>query len=70
MRKEDEISFATGKSNVVKFKVVFLGDQGVGKSSVISRFIKNEFDETHNVQVRVNVAYRRHRLHLQESIHQ
>ena len=41
MKREDEISFATGKTGVVKFKVVFLGDQGVGKSSVITRFIKN-----------------------------
>jgi len=34
---------------VLKFKIVFVGDQGVGKSSIISRFIKNEFDQSHNV---------------------
>ena len=30
-------------------KVVMLGDQAVGKSSIINRYIKNEFDKTHNV---------------------
>jgi GTPase SAR1 family protein len=52
MRKDDEtISMATGKATVVKFKIVFVGDQGVGKSSIISRFIKNEFDQSHNVRI-------------------
>mgnify|MGYP002347135337 FL=1 len=27
---------------------MFVGDQAVGKSSIITRFIKNEFDPTHN----------------------
>lgn len=30
-------------------KVVMLGDQAVGKSSIINRYIKNEFDSVHNV---------------------
>ena len=51
MKREDEISFATGKAAVLKFKIVFVGDQGVGKSSIISRFIKNEFDQSHNVHL-------------------
>lgn len=33
----------------VKYKIVFLGDMSVGKSSIIERFIKGYFDE--NVQV-------------------
>lgn len=28
-----------------KIKVVFLGDRGVGKSSIITRFITKQFDE-------------------------
>lgn len=48
-RAEDNISFTTNKKNKIKFKVVFIGDQAVGKSSIINRFIKNEFEATHNV---------------------
>ena len=33
---------------MLKFKLMFVGDQAVGKSSIITRFIKNEFDPTHN----------------------
>jgi GTPase SAR1 family protein len=46
---DDELSFATNKKHTMKFKIVFVGDQSVGKSSIISRFIKNEFDSMHNV---------------------
>lgn len=38
---EDEISYATNKKHTIKFKIVFIGDQAVGKSSIINRFIKN-----------------------------
>lgn len=48
-RYDDEISYATNKKHTIKFKIVFIGDQSVGKSSIINRFIKNEFDTTHNV---------------------
>lgn len=46
---EEDLSYATHKKHTVKYKIVFVGDQAVGKSSVINRFIKNEFDSTHNV---------------------
>jgi len=32
-----------------KFKIVFLGDQGVGKTSIIKRFIYETFDENNAV---------------------
>ncbi len=32
-----------------KFKLVFLGDMGVGKTSIIDRFIRDEFDSANNV---------------------
>lgn len=35
---------------LVQCKVVMLGDQAVGKSSIINRYINNEFDRAHNVQ--------------------
>jgi len=33
----------------IKFKIVLLGDQHVGKSSIIDRFINDKFEETYNV---------------------
>lgn len=48
-REEDEISYATNKKSTIKLKFVFVGDQNVGKSSIITRFIKNEFNSTHYV---------------------
>jgi GTPase SAR1 family protein len=32
-----------------KYKIVFLGDMSVGKSSIIERFMKGCFNEKHNV---------------------
>lgn len=46
---EEDLSLATHKKHTIKFKIVFIGDQAVGKSSIINRFIKDEFDTTHNV---------------------
>ena len=55
MKKEDEeISFATNKKNMMKFKLVFVGDQAVGKSSIITRFIKDQFDPAHNPTVGID----------------
>jgi Ras-related protein Rab-6A len=31
--------------NISKHKLVFLGDQGVGKTSIINRFIFDSFDD-------------------------
>lgn len=35
---------ADSSSNQMKYKIVFLGDQGVGKSSLILRFTQDTFD--------------------------
>jgi GTPase SAR1 family protein len=35
--------------NGQKYKVVLLGDSGVGKSSIIDRFVKGEIDYQHQV---------------------
>ena len=39
----DEIKYET--QNIENFKVVLIGDTGVGKSSIINRFIKKDFKE-------------------------
>ena len=31
------------KGNILKFKLVFIGDQSVGKTSIINRFIYDTF---------------------------
>jgi small GTP-binding protein len=36
-----------------KIKIVLLGDRSVGKSSIVKRFIRNEFDANQNVVVPV-----------------
>jgi len=40
------ISTMTGKT---KIKIVFLGSQSVGKSSIIEKYIHDRFEETANV---------------------
>lgn len=47
----DNISFSSNRSSIQKFKIVLVGDQNVGKSSIIARYIRNEFDPTKNVDV-------------------
>lgn len=37
----DQISFSSNRNTMQKFKVVLVGDQNVGKSSIIARYIKN-----------------------------
>jgi len=66
MKKDDQISFASNRLSIQKFKVVLVGDQNAGKSSILIRYIKNEFDKTNNVIVALTVAHHRHRLHQQE----
>lgn len=39
---------------MLKSKLVFVGDQGVGKSSIINRLIKDSFDPTHNPTVGID----------------
>ena len=34
-----------------KFKLVFLGEQSVGKTSLITRFMYDSFDNTYQVQI-------------------
>lgn len=36
-------------SALAKFKLVFLGDQSVGKTSIITRFMYDKFDTSYQV---------------------
>lgn len=44
MRAEESTSLCD-----IKFKIVFLGDMGVGKTSIIERFVKDEYEDASNV---------------------
>lgn len=37
--------------NAKKYRIVFLGDQGVGKTSIIERYTTDRFDEGYNVHM-------------------
>lgn len=41
-----------------KFKLVFLGQESVGKTSLITRFMYDSFDNTYSVSVRRTLAAR------------
>ena len=38
-------------SPLAKYKLVFLGDQSVGKTSIITRFMYDKFDNTYQVPI-------------------
>jgi Ras-related protein Rab-6A len=55
-----------GSNPLAKYKLVFLGDQSVGKTSIITRFMYDTFDNTYQVRrtplpPRVGEGYRRKR---------
>lgn len=56
----DQISFSSNRNTIQKFKIVLVGDQNVGKSSIICRYIRNEFDPTKNVFYLYKLAHHRH----------
>lgn len=37
---------------MAKYKLVFLGDQSVGKTSIITRFMYDKFDSTYQVRAK------------------
>lgn len=54
---------------LLKYKIVFLGDQAVGKSSIINRFIYDIFDGNEHVKQSLSVeAHHRDRFHFAEHL--
>lgn len=46
---------STDKSNILrKYKIVFLGDQGVGKTSLITRFMYDTFEEQYSATIGID----------------
>jgi GTPase SAR1 family protein len=44
-------------SALAKYKLVFLGDQSVGKTSIITRFMYDKFDNTYQVQLIISFHF-------------
>ena len=43
----------------IKYKIVLLGDQHAGKTSIIDRFINDRFESAYNVYIN-NIGYNRY----------
>lgn len=39
------------EEEVPKFKIIFLGDQGVGKSSILNRFANDKFEQDYQATI-------------------
>jgi Ras-related protein Rab-6A len=51
-----EVSLDQSQMNLVRHKVVFIGDVSVGKTSIINRFIDNKFNENYDPSVGVDFS--------------
>jgi Ras-related protein Rab-6A len=65
MAENQTFESTTGMSKF-KYKVVFLGDQSVGKTSIIHRFIYDSFDE--NYQATIGIDFMSHKMYIEDKI--
>lgn len=54
MSDDDEPTFSE-KSTDHNYKLILVGESGVGKTSIITRYVEDSFNEDHNITV--NVAF-------------
>ena len=47
------------EAEIPKFKIIFLGDQGVGKSSILNRFVQDKFEPNYQVFYHILIIRRR-----------
>ena len=40
---------------IPKFKIIFLGDQGVGKSSILNRFAQDKFEQNYQATIALDL---------------
>ena len=63
--RTDNADLNISVSNFKKFKLVFLGDQSVGKSSIISRYVFDTFDPNSNPTIGVDFVVKS--IHLEDN---
>ena len=60
------VSSSTVGGGRTKYKIIFLGDQSVGKSSIIEKYIKDKFEDGANVHSILYSVNSRHRFPYQK----
>ena len=57
---DDDIATENGTIPLTRYKLVFLGDQSVGKTSIITRFMYDTFDTSYQVKEHINTHTTKH----------
>ena len=56
------------KEEVKTFNIITLGDSGVGKTSIIYRYVKNKFDDNNSSTLGINFSYKEIKLNNKDKI--
>ncbi len=51
----DEVSFDNG-NDVIRYKIVFIGDVSVGKTSIMNRIVENKFKDYYEPSIGVDFS--------------